>query len=196
MNKIIAVWLLLMPAFSGSMLSADEAHDQAAKSIEESGGAVRKIAADDDRVEVDFHLIREDAKDEHLSPIPKLSGVYRVHLGGTGVSDEGLKHLKGMDSIEYLHLERTKVTDAGLDVVAGLKTLTYLNLYGTAISDAGLKKLSSLENLQKLYVWQTKVTDKGIEALQAKLPDVKIEKGWDTADLETPEKKEEAEPDP
>ncbi len=137
MNKNIAVWLLLMPAFSGSMLSADEAQDQAAKEIEESGGAVRKIAADDDRVEIDFHLIREDAKDEHLSPLPKLTGVYRVHLGGTGVSDAGLKHLIGMESIEHLHLERTKVTDAGLEVVASLKTLTYLNLYGQPSATPG-----------------------------------------------------------
>ena len=195
MNYIIAVSLLLVPAFSGSVLSADEAHDQAAKAIEESGGAVRKIAANDERVEVDFHLIREDAKDEHLSPLPKLTGVYRVHLGGTGITDAGLKHLQGLDSIEYLHLERTKVTDAGLDIIAGLKTLTYLNLYGTTISDAGLKKLASLKNLKKLYIWQTKVTDKGVEALQEKLPDTKIERGWDTADLEPPENKEEAEPD-
>ncbi len=195
MKNIILISLLLMPAFSGSALSANEAHDQAAKAIEESGGSVRKIGANDERVEVDFHLSGEDTKDEHLAPVSKLTGVYLVHLGGTGITDAGLASLKGSESIEYLHLEGTKVTDAGLNVVAGLKTLKYLNLYGTAVTDAGLKKLATLENLRKLYVWQTKVTDTGVEELQAKLPDVAIDRGWDTADLVTPEKKKEAEPD-
>lgn len=187
MKPIIVISLLLMPAFTGSDLLADEAHDKALKTIEESGGSVRKIAANDERVEVDFHLMREDAKDEHLSPVAKLQGVYRVHVGGTSITDAGLTHLKGLDSIERLHLDRTKITDAGLDVVGGLKTLKYLNLYGTAITDAGLSKLTGLTNLEKLYVWQTQVTDAGAKQLQAKLPNVRIERGWDTTDTAKPE---------
>ena len=196
MRHIIAILLLLTPAFSGSRLLADKVHDDAAKAIEESGGSVRQIAANDDRVEVDFHLAREDASDQHLSPLSNLSGVYRVHLGGTAVTDAGLEHLKGLDSIEYLHLERTAVTDAGLDIVGGLKTLRYLNLYGTAVTDAGLMKLANLGNLEKLYVWQTKVTDSGLEKLRTQLPNLYVDTGWDVADMSKPPQEEEkAEPD-
>ncbi len=180
MKHLIVSSLLMIPAFSGNLLQADQAHDNAVKSIEESGGAVRQIAADDDRVTVDFHLLRSGVSDAMIAPVSKLKKVHEVHLGGAPITDKALTHLEELTSIERLHLENTKITDAGLSSLKKLTNLKYLNLYGTAVSDAGLKRLAALKSLRKLYLWQTKVTDSGAAELQQALPDLEINRGWDT----------------
>ncbi len=179
MKHLIVFSLLIMPAFSGNVLRADQAHDDAVKAIEESGGAVRQIAANDDRITVDFHLLREGVSDEMIAPAAKLKNVHEAHLGGTPITDKALAHLAALTSIERLHLENTKITDAGLSSLQKLTNLKYLNLYGTAITDVGLEHLTALKSLEKLYLWQTKVTDAGAAKLQKELPDLEIDRGWD-----------------
>ncbi len=182
MKHFIVFSLLMVPAFSGNILRADQTHDSAVKLIEESGGSVRQIAANDDRVAVDFHLLRNGVSDEMLAPVAKLKNVYEVHLGGAPITDSALAHIKTLTSIERLHLEKTKITDAGLSSLKKLTNIKYLNLYGTAVTDAGLERLTALKSLEKLYLWQTKVTDAGTAELQKKLPDLEINRGWDTGD--------------
>ena len=181
MNRLIVFSLLTISALSGSILRADQAHDDAVKALEESGAAVRKVAANDERITVDFHLLRGGVNDETLAPAAKLQNVHEVHLGGAPITDAGLAHIAALTSIERLHLENTKITDAGLSSLKAMTGLKYLNLYGTTVTDAGLEHLAALEGLEKLYLWQTKVTDAGAAKLQKALPDLEINRGWDTA---------------
>lgn len=182
MNRLIVFSLLTIPLLSGNVLHADQAHDDAVKAIEESGAAVRKIAANDERITVDFHLLREGVSDETLAPASRLQNVREMHLGGTPITDAGLAHIAALTSIERLRLENTKITDAGLSSLKAMTGLKYLNLYGTAVSDAGLEHLAAFENLEKLYLWRTQVTDAGVAKLQKALPDLEIDRGWDMGD--------------
>ena len=161
-----------------------EVAKEALAKIEQAGGTAREIARDDDRLDVNFQLAGDKIEDEHLAPVAKLSNVYEVRLGRTGISDAGLAHLAGLATLERLHLENTGVGDAGLAHLKGLTKLVYLNLYGTQVSDDGLKHLSGLTSLKNLYVWQTQVTEAGIAALKQAIPGLEVETGWDLAEVE------------
>jgi hypothetical protein len=144
--------------------------------ITELGGSVRKVAQNDDSLEVDFHLGGKALTDEGLAQVKILPKVVEVHLKDTQITDAGLAHLAGLKSLIRLHLEQTKITDAGLPHLAGLENLEYLNLYGDNITDAGLEHLKPLAKLKHIYLWQTKVTDDGVNKLKAALPNLVIVK--------------------
>ncbi len=179
MTRFIVLSLLLIPATSSAILFADEASDAAVKKIEESGGAVRPIASNDPRVEVDFHFVGDKFRDDMLAPVASLDNVYELRADNTPLTSAGLAHIAKLTSIERLHLEKTKIDDAGLVHLKGLENLQYLNIYGTDVTDAGLEELAGLKNLKKLFVWQTKVTDAGAAKLKAALPELMIDRGWD-----------------
>ncbi len=153
---------------------------KAVAAIEKSGGAVRKLAQNDDRLEVALNLQGASVTDKDLPPLAQLKKVAYVNLGKTGITDAGLVHLKPLTDLLQLHLELTKITDAGLANLAGLKKLEYLNLYGTGVTDAGLQHLAGLSNLKNLYLWQTKVTKQGAEKLKQSIPKLDINLGWET----------------
>jgi len=195
MKKIFpAVFLLLLFLGSPGSQAAErsDAEKQAIQKIEDAGGTVREIAQNDVRLDVNFQLTGESVTDEAVAPVAQLSNVYELRLGKTSVTDDGLAHIKGLSTLNRLHLENAKVGDAGLAHLEGLKELTYLNLYGTSITDAGLKHLKGLKKLKNLYVSQTKVTDAGAAGLRKSLPELKIEMGWDLAEVEATQKKQEA----
>ncbi len=181
MRLLIVLSLLLTPLLGGALVAdpANEAPDGAVGKLEESGASIHKIAADDERLQVDFHLAGDKFQDDMLAPIEGLTTVYELHLGGTPLTDAGLAHVSGLTSLERLHLNNTKITDAGLENLSGLANLQYLNLYADEITDAGLEHLSGLKNLKKLYLWQTKVTDDGVAKLKTALPDLDVNRGWD-----------------
>ena len=166
----------------------------AIQAIEKAGGAVRKIAQNDDRQEVDFHLQGASVTDDQIKPVAQLKKVMRVHLGKTSVTDAGLAHLKSLSAdLAELHLELTKVTDAGLAQLKPLANLTYLNLYGTTVTDAGLDQLMGLSKLKSLYVWQTKVTEAGAKKLKEAIPGVTVDRGWELPPAPPPKKEEKKE---
>jgi len=164
--------------------------------IEKSGGSVRKIAQNDEHLEVDFHLQAASVKDADVEPVAQLKNVVRLHLGKTGITDAALAFVKPLTGLTELHLEQTGITDKGLAQLKGLGELTYLNLYGTGVTDAGLAQLAGLKKLKHLYVWQTKVTEGGVANLKKSLPDVDVSMGWDkevkAAEAAKPEKAEPA----
>lgn len=170
---------LLLIFLTSSAIFADEASDAAVKKIEESGGTVRPIASNDPRVEVSFHFAGDKFRDEMLVPVAGLGNVFELRLDNTPLTSAGLAHVSKLTSIERLHLEKTKIDDAGLAHLNGLENLRYLNIYGTDVTDAGLEQLAGLKNLKKLFVWQTKVTDAGAAKLQAALPELEINRGWE-----------------
>ncbi len=176
--------------------SSDDGPDPAlVEKIQELGGQIMRVAANDPGVEVAFHLGRNQnglrqldatnsdgtptaSLDDELAVLQGLEPLVSLHLGGTDVTDEGLRHLTGLKSLARLHLEKTKVSDAGLAHLAALENLSYLNLYQTDVTDAGLAHLEGLKSLRSLYLWQSKVTPEGAERLRAALPDCVVDLGW------------------
>lgn len=165
------------------------------ESIEKLGGSIRRIAQNENDLEVDFHLSRnrdglrqfETSDDQPDTPpsfdaelkiLEKLNNIVSLHLGGTDITDDGLTHVSNLNSLRKLHLEKTSITNLGLTHLKELKNLSYLNLYGTKVSDEGLKYLEDLKNLKQLYLWQSKVTSEGVRILQKSLPNLSIELGW------------------
>lgn len=214
-SSTIAILLLLGVISNGSAQqgrSSEDGPDPAlVEKIQELGGRVMRVAADDPAVEIAFHLGRSQdglrkvdatdsdgpeslALDGELAVLKELGQLVSLHLGGTDVTDEGLVHLAGLTALKRLHLEKTRVSDAGLAHLASLESLSYLNLYQTGVTDAGLAHLEGLKNLKSLYLWQTKVTPEGAEKLSQALPECHIDLGWKAP--EESEKAEEAEEQP
>lgn len=112
MNRVFflfaTVWLTVMPAVGFS----DE--QAAIAKIEKAGGAVRKVAANEDAKDVDFHLSGTSLTDEGLANVADLDHVIWLNLKDTAITDQGLAHLKGLKELKKLHLERTGITDLGL----------------------------------------------------------------------------------
>ena len=147
---------------------------QAIQMIEEIGGTVREIAANDDRKEVAFHLSGKELTDDGLAHVRSIDQMIMLHLKGTQITDDGLLHLSGLPSLEKLHLEETKLTDKGLAHLLKIPKLKWLNIYGTEVTDAGIEQLKEMKDLDKLYIWQTKITLPGFERLKAALPNTEI----------------------
>lgn len=147
--------------------------------IEKSGGSVRTLAQNDDRLDVSFQLSGATVTDASLAPMAQLKKVTYLNLAKTAITDAALPAIARHTGLVQLHLELTKVTDAGLAHLKPLQNLEYLNLYGTAITDAGLAHLAGLTNLKNLYLWQSKVTPEGAKKLKQALPKTDINLGWD-----------------
>ncbi len=219
-SATIAILLLLGVTANGAAQQeggSDDGPDPAlVEKIQELGGRVMRVAADDAGLEIAFHLGRNqdglrqvDATDTGRPESPALDGelvilkdlgqLVSLHLGGTDVTDEGLVHVAGLTALKRLHLEKTKVSDEGLAHLAGLEDLSYLNLYLTAVTDAGLAHLEGLKNLKSLYLWQTKVTPEGAEKLRQALPGCNIDLGWqapeESDESDESDEAEESQPD-
>lgn len=162
--------------------NADTDEQSAIDAIRKLGGAVRRIAADTDGVEVDFHLSGRELTDEGLAHVAKVRNVVSLHLKDTKITNSGLVHLKNLGQLRTLHLERTGISDDGVLHLAQLKNLEYLNLYGTKIGDGALAHLIELKKLHRLYLWQTEVTDGGVAQLAKAIPDLRIERGANLTD--------------
>lgn len=79
--------------------------------------------------------------------------------------------LSNLTKLTKLHLAYTGIDDAS--VLSGLSELTILNLGRDRISD--LTPLEALTKLDKLYLYNNPTTRQQIDALQAKLPDCRID---------------------
>jgi mono/diheme cytochrome c family protein len=157
--------------------------------LEKLGADVRVIAVNSSLREVNFRALGEKTTDASLVPLKNLLTMYELNLAGTKISNAGLLSIAGLPNLQRLHLEKTPVTDGALIFLKDLKKLEYLNLYGTGVTDAGLDHLKGLANLKHLYLFETKVTEAGAKKLQAALPKVQIDRGWDISTLIKPEEK-------
>ncbi len=163
---------------SGATIAQDpdagDAEAAAIKAIEDAGGRVSKISAQDETREISFNLSEKPITDQQLADTAKVSNVIWLNLAGTKITNDALKHIAKMTGLQKLHLEKTQISDEGLAHLKELTNLEYLNIYDTQVTDAGLDHLAGLEKLRKLYVWKSQVTDAGINQLNAKLPELQI----------------------
>src|SRR5262249_52007664 len=121
-HLVIGLALLLTPAAA----RADDAADQAVKTIEALGG---KLTRDE--------------------KVPDKPGV-AVNLHDSKVTDDDLKDLAGLKQLRALDLSENNITDAGLKHLAALPQLQTLNLRWTYVTDAGMKELAKLKGLRSL----------------------------------------------
>lgn len=148
--------------------------------VKEDGAIAMPLGLKTPLVRVNYQLVGDEITDEHLAKLPPLANqLVWLNLAGSKITDAGLAHIAKLPKLTKLHLENTAVSDEGLKHLANLEHLEYLNLYNTKVSDAGLSHLEGLGKLRNLYVWQSEVTQDGARALQAKLPEVEVNLGWD-----------------
>ena len=176
--RLVLVFFLISLVAANS-ICADETSDLVS-SIEDQGGLVLRVGAE---WEVDFHLRGRELTNEGLAQVVRLKNIAWMNLANTKITDSGLVHLRGLENLRRLHLENTEIGDDGVAHLTELKKLEYLNLYGSKITDKSLDHLSKLKSLKRLYVWQTGVTDAGVEQLEARLPELAIERGVDLDNL-------------
>jgi uncharacterized membrane protein len=120
---------------------------------------------------------------QHLALLaPLAANIVWLDLANTQVTDQGLAQIAALPNLVRLHLQKTAITDAGLAQLTKLAYLEYLNLYGTAVTDAGIGQLAPLKNLHALYLWQTKVSEAGIKNLHEKMPQLRINRGFQMPD--------------
>lgn len=158
----------------------EPAAENALAKLRELGALAMPIAKDTNLISVDFRAEAENIGNSHLDNLrPVAEQVYWLNLAGTKISDAGLAKISDLPHIARLHLENTAISDAGLEHLSELTSLRYLNLYGTKVTDDGLKHLEPLTELRKLYLWQTEVTPEAAMSLEEKLPEVRINMGWE-----------------
>jgi hypothetical protein len=144
------------------------------------GMSVTAVAQGSNLLEVKWWTKAGGAGKEPFVLLPKLAQqVTWLDLSNAQLPAEAWDVLPSLKHLSRLHLQQSNATDAVLAKLKGLPHLEYLNLYGTTVTDAGLQHLVGLKSLKALYLWQTKVTPEGVRQLQQKLPDLRVDRGWE-----------------
>jgi mono/diheme cytochrome c family protein len=165
------------------------AEEKAIAQLNQLGVQVRPVAMNVTWTTANFRGIDSNNVGKALPLLAQVQTLEDVNLAGLNLKDESLKPLAGLVNLTHLHLEKNPIGDPGLAYLKGLVNLTYLNLYDTQVGDAGVNQLKELKRLKNLYLWQTKVTDDGAKNLQAALPKVDINRGWELTALAKEEEK-------
>jgi hypothetical protein len=144
------------------------------------GMSVTPVAQGSNLLQVKWWAKAEGAGKDPFVLLPKLAQqVTWLDLSNAQLPAEAWDALPSLKHLSRLHLQGSNATDAVLTKLKGLPHLEYLNLYGTAVTDAGLGHLAGLKSLKSLYLWQTQVTPEGVQQLQQKLPDLRVDRGWE-----------------
>ena len=158
-------------------LEADPLPPPRLAALRSGGLPLKPLARESPWLEVDLSGA-DTLRGEQLEQLKEAADqLLRLNLGNSNVSDELLAIVGDLPRLTHLYLDRTEVGDPGLLHLQQLQYLEYLNLYQTNVTDSGLEPLRDLPQLRQLYLWQTGVTASGAEALQAALPDLRIDLG-------------------
>lgn len=145
-----------------------------------AGAQVMPLYSGSNLLWVSFTHRDQPAGDDDLKLLADVAEqVDTLNLAGSKVTAKGMASLAALKNLSKLHLEKSSVTDEGLAHLAGLGRLQYLNVYGTGVSDEGLKQLNNLKQLRNLYLWQSKVSYDAAMALEAEIPGLSVDLGYD-----------------
>lgn len=114
--------------------------------------------------------------DADLEPLLEVRHVEELWLGKTGVTDRGLRSIVRLSGLKRLFLYDTAITDAGIEEIIKLPQLEELDLRNTKVTDEGLDLLPSMKHLKLLHVGGTKTTLATANNLEAKLPDLDVDR--------------------
>ncbi len=172
-------------AFAVQVPPADPAALQA---LSELGVLVMPLSQETNLLQATFLNVSDEFSDDDLQLLaPVAEQIAWLNLGRSSITDAGMAHLKPLINLSKLHLEKTAITDDGLAHLSNLERLEYLNLYGTAVSDNGLEHLKTLTKLNALYLWQSSATKSGAEKLQAAIPGLEVNLGYEFTSTEEAE---------
>ncbi|MEX1041163.1 MAG: hypothetical protein WDZ51_11055 [Pirellulaceae bacterium] len=115
-----------------------------------------------------------EASEKDLEALGNLRQLSVLNIYNSQFATEGLVHLASLEQLNNARLSNSNIGDEGLAVLAKLPKLQYLELNQTDVTDEGLAHLKDSTNLSSLHVRGTKVTKEGIEALNARLPKLRI----------------------
>ncbi len=164
-------------AFALEVPAADPADLQA---LTDLGVLVMPLSQETNLLQATFLNVSDEFSDADLALLePLAEQMAWLNLGRSAITDAGMVHIKTLKNLSKLHLEKTAVTDDGLAHLSELERLTYLNLYGTQVSDNGLEHLKSLPNLSALYLWQSNATREGAAKLEAAIPGIEVNLGYE-----------------
>jgi hypothetical protein len=104
--------------------------------------------------------------------------VVELNLNKMPVQDADLKTIAAFSNLRKLNLSGTQITGATLSELKSLKALRQLSLSGAPVQAADLEALQGLPALSVLYLWNTGITEAACSALQQRLPQVRIESGF------------------
>ncbi|OWK39046.1 Alanyl-tRNA synthetase [Fimbriiglobus ruber] len=117
--------------------------------------------------------------------IPGLKGfvqLKQLRIVYGSLTDDGAAAIGTLTNLESLDLLGvTAETDAVISAVAKLDKLRVLSLIGIELTDTDLAALSESKSLEEFRITSTKITAAGRDALQKKLPKLKILTGQEAA---------------
>lgn len=146
---------------------AKEAENNAAKVLEDLGGAVSR-RKDGSVRGVDFRESKGNKlSDADLAQILALPTLERLNLEGTNTTDAGLPYFNRVTTLESLVLDGPRITDEGLNHLNVLKSLVNLSIRNANVQGRGLKHMGGLPKLETLQLYKCSVTDDGlVEGIQ------------------------------
>lgn len=105
----------------------------------------------------------------------------RLQLNRMPLKDVDLSVLSDFPNLEELRLNFTEFGTNQLKHLVPLKSLKVLALSGNNFSDIPIDALAKLSQIQELYFWQSDWDSLSRKKLQEKLPDTKINFGFDAS---------------
>ncbi len=127
-------------------------------------------------------LILDDTKvtDDGIKALPWLPGLRMFSASNTQITDAGLAHLPKVGNLEHLRLDQARITDLGLQTIGKMKSLRKLSLWRCAVTDQGLLHLQHLSNLEHLSLDETQVTGPGVRQHLAEMSSLRYLSVWKT----------------
>lgn len=111
--------------------------------------------------------------------------VVAIDLAGSQVADDDLEVITGFRQLEIVDLAGTNVSDEGLQWLSALKYLRLVNLAETNVTDATIATFAYCPRLEGLCLRNTSVTPEVWEALHWTHPDVRLDFGTKSDDVNT-----------
>ena len=158
--------------------AAKQAEAVALSKLKKRGAFARRVAQDEDAVDVNLAVIGKGVKAGDLELLKGLEPtLVWLNVARSEIPSGSFGGLGGYVELRRLHLDHTAFADADAPLLEKFEHLEYLNLVGSAIGDAGLEVLRQLPALKRVYLWQSKATAEGVAALRRARPKLLVNFG-------------------
>lgn len=125
---------------------------------------------------------RQAFKLDYLSELQKIKEqVVSLNVSYLPIEVDAITLISELTNLEKLNLNFTEVTGETLASLTACSNLNSLSLSGTKITADISTFLEKLENLREVYIWNTSISKDEIKTLEAGLPKVRFEVGYDSS---------------
>lgn len=132
---------------------------------------LRQVFGDDFFADVVGIIVREDASDDDVQHLGRLSDLRYVHLRGEGITDKCVDSLLLISRLEKLTLSDSNISPSGLKRLVASRRFSMLSMQGAWVNDEHLQVLQASSGIDKLQLVYVPVTDDGISSI-ARIPDL------------------------